>query len=183
MEDNSSKKYSLLAEKATLVKEMEGIESEKECILELFRKKVINFSDVEKQFSKIEQEKASLEQQVRDIELRLNSGENIFASVASKEELLAGLRDKIKEDPPFEAKGETVKTLVKEIIVHTRHDDDGIKRPKANVTVRYNLTKGGCPCGYHGNRSGTAAALPAGAALQGAYFRSQKRSILDEGIF
>ncbi|WP_128739036.1 hypothetical protein [Desulfocucumis palustris] len=79
---------------------------------------------------------------MRDIELRLNSGENIFANVASKEELLAGLRDKIKEDPPFEVKREIAKTLVKEIIVHTRHDNDGIKRPKANVTVRYNLTKG-----------------------------------------
>lgn len=111
-------------------------EEEKQSILDLYRKKLISATDVEVQLQKIAKEKEALElrlDELKDIEIQKKEIQNRFQTI---EELLHDLQLKI-DDPPFEVKREIVKTLVKEVIVHTIPKDRG--RPTATVSVHFNF--------------------------------------------
>jgi site-specific DNA recombinase len=56
--------------------------------------------------------------------------------------LLRSLQDKLRENDSFEVRREIVKTLVKEVIVHTLPPIRGYKNPRASFEVHFTFFKG-----------------------------------------
>lgn len=125
MEGKKSHKVSLEAEYSMLTKVIEEKDSERQRILDLFRKKIINSRDVENQLQQISQEKLHIEHQLRELQDRLGAEETLSQGVNSAGQLLAVLRSKLDSDPPHEIKREIIKTLVKSITIHTKTTETG----------------------------------------------------------
>lgn len=141
MESRHSQKAALEAEMETVQRAAEEKEIEKQAILDLYRKRVITSADVELQLQKIGQEKAALDERVRELRRQIEAENDLTQQFDTVEALLADLRAKLTDDPPFEVRREIVRTLVKEIVVHTIPSDSG-GRPKASVTVHYTFSNG-----------------------------------------
>lgn len=118
---------------------LDNKEAEKESILDLFRKKLINSMDVEKQLEKINTERTELEQRIKNLETQATIQDNTIADYKKAKELLTGLKQTLTDNPSLETKREIIKILVKEITVNTIKDDD--TRPQAAVTIKYSFTK------------------------------------------
>ncbi|NTW04743.1 MAG: recombinase family protein, partial [Peptococcaceae bacterium] len=108
---------------------------EKEKILDLYRRKLINSADLERQFEKIGQEKLALEERVFELRNKLILDDDISLKFDDAEELLYNLKGKLQESPSFETKRLIARTLVKEIIVETTNPEG--ERPLTSVTTRY----------------------------------------------
>ncbi|GIM47581.1 serine recombinase [Collibacillus ludicampi] len=142
METRSSCNEDYEAERNLIMKAIEEKEIEKQSILDLFRKKIIGSADVEIQFKKIEQEKASLQERVKVLSEQIEEEQDLLKKFDNLQQLLANLREKLRNNDSFEVRREIVKTLVKEIIIHSHLPNNGRKKPRATVEVRYTFFKG-----------------------------------------
>ncbi|KJR99585.1 MAG: DNA recombinase [Peptococcaceae bacterium BRH_c4a] len=115
-------------------------EIEKQSILDLYRRTIINGFDVEIQLQKIGQEKQTLENRIKELKRQADNEDDLAYKYDSAEELLRILQQKLNNDPPFEVKREIVKTLVKEIVINTDFTDGS--RPRATVTAKYAFFNG-----------------------------------------
>ncbi|WP_039944451.1 recombinase family protein [Thermicanus aegyptius] len=138
-EERTFHKKEILAELESVKKALNEKEEEKQSILDLYRRKLIGSTDVEIQLQRISKEKDSLELRIADLENELRLEDGMAKQFFSVEELLKDLRSKIEGDPPFEVKREIIKTLVKEVVVHTIPKERG--RPNATVTVHFTFSK------------------------------------------
>jgi len=118
-------KESVMNELKLLIQMSSSKESEKQSIIELYRKKLINESDVEIQLQKITQEKTNLESRVQELSKTIKEKEEIVDYSAATEKFLLDLKNKvIDNDPPFELKRMVVRSIVREIIVYSNPDHD-----------------------------------------------------------
>lgn len=136
MEQKKNLKTQYEEEKLKIVNAILEKDNEKENILDLFRKKIISMSDVEKQLSKINEEKKVLEERLEEIDKKLLEEVSLMNRYNNVEELLNSLREKLKNADSFEVRREIIRILVKEIIMNTVEENN---RPVAYVIVRYNF--------------------------------------------
>jgi site-specific DNA recombinase len=129
----------LLEEIKIIEKAIYDKEIEKQSILDLYRKKIINSTDVEKQLGKIEQERNSLKGRISLLEKQIESEDTLADQFDTAEELLMQLQEKIKDEPTFEVKRDIVKTLVREVKIETENNE--YDKPVANVSVNYTFSK------------------------------------------
>lgn len=138
MSDRKERKADTAAELQLVKRAMLDKENEKQAVLDLFRRKLINSSDVEAQLGKIAQELSSIEHVAAGLEKELLVEVELLDRFASAGELLADLRAKLTDNPTWETKREIVQTLVREIIVHT--DNTGT-RPQMRIEARFVFTR------------------------------------------
>lgn len=132
-----SEKVSYVNEKTKIQQAIKDKDTEKQSILDLYRRKLINSYDLEQQLNKIAKEAAELENRMADLS-KFISDDNT-QDYNSIEDMLNELRIKLGDgNPPFEFKREIVKRLVQEIIVHTQVNEEG--RPYVKVSVKYLFT-------------------------------------------
>lgn len=127
-EDRKQRIQELEKEIALLTTSIQEKELEKQSILDLYRKQIINSDDVETQLNKIGLEKEQLNERKSELKNKLLVEESLINKTYSVEPLLQELREKINGELPFEVKREIVKSLVKRIIVNTIEDKDGKER-------------------------------------------------------
>src|SRR5690554_767569 len=144
MEQKKSQRASFEAERDAVQKSIYGKEFERESILDLYRKKIISHEDVEKQLQKISKENEYLRRRIQELQQQIDTEAGMENQFDTVQELLVTLREKLKEDPPFEVKKEIVRTLVENIEVRTifEEDDDGNECPKkARIIIKYRFVK------------------------------------------
>lgn len=107
--------------------------NETQSILDLYRKKIIKYDDVEKQVSKVNNEIASIELRLSELKNLIDSTNDYQTNFNAAEELLESLRGKINKDLCFEEKREIVKLLLKEVRIKTIHKEIG--RPYAEISI------------------------------------------------
>ncbi len=137
MEEQQSQKVELSAERALVIQSLQDKESEKQGILDLFRKKIISASDVERQLNEIINEKCVLEQRIKDLNEAIETEFYTVQHFDTAESLLIDLKNKLVDNPPFEVKREIVRVLVREIIVSTIPPEQDRRRSRAAITIRY----------------------------------------------
>ena len=111
-------------------------ESEKESILDLYRRKIIDSKDVENQLLNIQQEKNRIEDKINELKNKKEIINDLIASSNSASDFLNSLREK-SINPDFKTKREIVKSLIKKITVITHHDTN---RKIAELKIEYNFT-------------------------------------------
>jgi site-specific DNA recombinase len=140
MEERFNQRESLENQRQLLLKASQEKDSEKQRILDLFRKNVIDFKDVEAQLQKITIEKENLKLQIRELDAAIDVEELATNQANSVEELLNQFRELIEgDDISFEEKRKIVRCLVKEIKVNTNLDDSD--RPEATISITYCFAK------------------------------------------
>lgn len=137
MSERKEQKADLAAELTLTKRAMLDKDNEKQAVLDLYRRKIIRATDVEAQLDKIAQELKSIEQVAAGLEKEMAAEMELVDRFASAEELLADLQAKLTANPDWETKRAIVKTLVREIVIHTDHSG---ARPQARVTARYTFT-------------------------------------------
>jgi site-specific DNA recombinase len=115
---------------------LENTDIEKQNILDLYRKNLIEVSDVESQLQKIQAEKDNLANRIEILEKETVSEPTIKERVTTAESLLKQVKNKLKQELSFEIKREIVLLLVKEILV-TSQEVNGKRKP--HVAVTYNF--------------------------------------------
>ncbi len=140
MDERKNEKNTLETELFLLKNSIHAKENETQSILDLYRKKIISHTDVEKQLQNITLEKESLERQIRELEEIIKSEDTLLNQFDTVHDLLNELKSKLTSDPPYEIKREIVKALVREIIVNTVVDENG--RSKYMVSVTYSFARG-----------------------------------------
>ena len=136
METKKSMKDTYQSEKQNITKSLNDKESEKQDILGLFRKKIINAVDVESQLQQIATEKSILEARLIELDQLIESEENMSKQFDTAEALLLDLREKIRNgETSFEIKREIVRVLVVGIMVHTSLGTEANKRSSKTATV------------------------------------------------
>lgn len=139
MEKRKSQKVALLAELELLRKAANDKEAEKQSILDLYRKRVIDSTDVEQQLQKIAGEKNALERRALELEKQIDAEESLAQQFDTAEELLADLKKKLDDNPSFETQREIVRALVDKIVINTKPGNNG--RPQAQISVFYTFSK------------------------------------------
>ncbi|WP_312114954.1 recombinase family protein [Brevibacillus reuszeri] len=140
MEAKKSVKVDLESETTLIQKSIDDKDTERQSILDLFRKNIITFTDLEKQIQKINYEKEILEQRLKEIRTSMQVDHDYSTKVLNAFQLLTTLRNKLDDNPSFETRREIVKALVQRIQVHST-PSEGSKRPRATVTVQYCFSK------------------------------------------
>lgn len=140
MADQRQQNQDLGNEKDLLIKVVQDKDTEKQNILDLFRKKLIDAFDVEKQLQKIADEKAAIVGRMEILNSKLEAASSIEQRHNSAEEFLTELREKVANgNPPPEVKREIVKALVKEVLIKTINPE--APKPQAQVSISYSF----CP--------------------------------------
>lgn len=138
-EEKKTKIDSTKADIDRLKSALEQKDNEKQPILDLLRKKLIDDKDVETQFAKIAAEKESIKASIREIAATINNKESLQHKFDTAEQLLASLREKIKDgNPSFETKREIVKSLVEEILVLA--DDNVNNKKQVTLAIKYTFS-------------------------------------------
>lgn len=132
-------KQSMANEKKTIQQAIQEKEFEKQSILDLFRRRIIDNRDVEEQLQKIAREKVTLEERVKDLEREIEHEEQLERQFTNVEEMLVRLREKITDNPTFEVRREIIKTLVRKITAQTIVEQG--KRPRVSLSVEYSFVK------------------------------------------
>lgn len=112
---------------------------EKQAILDLYRKKMIKFSDVEMQLSAIAQEVEVLQTQYTSLERQQKDEQPKQDHIDSAKTYLEHLQKLINLDDSYETKREIVKSLVDRIAVDTFEGENG--KPQAKVSVHYTFSQ------------------------------------------
>jgi len=140
LEVKQSEKVDIESEIALIQKSIDDKDLERQSILDLFRKNIITFTDLEKQIQKINHEKEILEQRLKEIRTSLQVDHDYSTKITNAFQLLTSLKAKLDANPSFETRREIVKALVQRLQVHTIHNEY-TKRPRASVTVQYTFSK------------------------------------------
>ncbi|WP_281246867.1 recombinase family protein [Pelosinus propionicus] len=111
-------------------------DTEKQSILDLYRKQLITAKDVEEQLSKIINECAALEDRQKELKNVLLATNEEVNRKKDAIMLLNDLKDKISGEVTFETKRDIVKQLVREVIVSTEHIE-GKDKPEVNIHVKF----------------------------------------------
>jgi site-specific DNA recombinase len=139
LEDTSSKVDGLKTQRDQLAHSIKMKEEEKQSILDLFRRKIINAADVEMQLTKIQDECLVNDVLLRDLDNQINSQDILEQKFNTVEELLLSMKEKIDGAASFKDKRDIVKSLVKRIDVLTMDNPNG--RKTADISVKYSFTK------------------------------------------
>lgn len=134
IENRYANKENLLTQKKLLESNLYNKNDEKQSILDLFRKGIINASDLELQLNKINDESNIIKDNLNSLNDELNEVKD--TPYTTIEEMLQEMKNKIDTDTSFEDKRKIVKTLVDEILVKTI-EENGIKRVNINVTYLF----------------------------------------------
>lgn len=136
IQENKSKKESLEDEKKLVANSIANKDLEKQSIIDLYRKKLIDSSDLEQQLTKIAAEKRVLEERLKELDQLLRQESSLAVRHESAEQLLEDLRTRLgTSEPPFEVKREIVKTMVRKVVIETENPEGTL--PQASVTVHY----------------------------------------------
>ncbi|WP_007959520.1 recombinase family protein [Pelosinus fermentans] len=111
-------------------------DTEKQSILDLYRKQLVTAKDVEEQLSKIINERIALEDRQKELKNALLATNDEVNRKKDIIMLLKDLRDKRSDEITFETKRSIVKQLVREVIVCTEHIE-GKDRPDVNIHVKF----------------------------------------------
>jgi len=141
MEKRTSQKTALLTERNAIQSLVYNKDLEKESILDLYRRKIISSSDVEKQLTKISAESESLQRRIKDLQQQIDIETGLEDQFNTAGELLTVLKEKMEEDPPFELKKEIVRTLVESVTVRTAVPEEGKRKLRAEVLIKYRFIK------------------------------------------
>ncbi|GGE16376.1 serine recombinase [Marinithermofilum abyssi] len=137
MEEKRVVKTDLSSEKELIEQTLQEKDREKQSILDLFRKQLISNQDVELQLQKIRKEQSELRKRINEIDQERQSQSWVDEQFNSAEELLNNLREKLAKEPTFEDRRAIVKSLVKEVRVHTHLNETG--RKVATVFVKFSF--------------------------------------------
>ncbi|BAU27585.1 site-specific DNA recombinase [Aneurinibacillus soli] len=135
VEKQQDNRERLQQQRNLLRKALKEKETEKQSILDLFRKKFISSIDVEIQLGKIEKETKQLQQEEKNLSFLIENEQVVETQLQNAESVLNELQTKVSQDIDFEAKFRIVHSLVKEVKVHTIKNPEG--RDKAEVAIRY----------------------------------------------
>lgn len=105
------------AEIATAEKSLKEKENEKKRVLELYRKELIEFNDVQEQLDQIKKEKVALKKCLEELITEQKKEENKKKRLDDTLNILDELQNAV-ENADFETKRKVVKSLVKEIVVY-----------------------------------------------------------------
>jgi len=120
-------------EKNIIKTRLDSMETEKESILNLFRKNIINSLDVEKQFENINKDKLQLQDRLLDLEKEILNVSSKSKNTDKIKDILSNMKSKLDNNEiTFEVKREIIETLVNTIKVNTIYDEDG----KTNITIK-----------------------------------------------
>lgn len=133
----TSEQSSLNSEKAILTSSIREKESERQSILDLYRRKLIKDGDVDLQLQKISHEENTLKARLEVLTAQLEAAATFTEKFSSAEHLLADLRAKLVDEPTFEVKRDIVKMLVREIRVETKNSEGS--NPRLSVSVHYSF--------------------------------------------
>lgn len=111
-------------------------EQEKERILDLFRKNLINMQDVENQLDKISIDIDTIKSRLNDLNKKDNLS-NIFSEKESTLTLLSSFKEKITDDITFETKQEIIKCLVRQVLVTT--NTENVKEADIKITYHFSF--------------------------------------------
>ena len=111
-------------------------DSEKQSILDLYRKQLITNKDVEDQLSKINNESTMLETKQKELKNALNATTDEVNSKKDVIMILDDLKQKISGEVTWEIKRDIIKQLVRQVIVHTLHSEDR-DGPEVKVSVKF----------------------------------------------
>lgn len=141
MEEVKSKKEAYESERRLVTESLASKDSEKQSILDLYRKKMIKENDLEQQIIKINTERLDLERRAKELDKLIEQETSLASQHDTAILLLADLKKRIEgdEDPPFEIKREIVKALVRKVVIETEIPEGG--RPQALVTAHYMFNK------------------------------------------
>lgn len=141
MEETATKQVSFENEKDLILSTIREKESEKQSILDLYRRKLIDNKDVETQLQKISTERAVLESHLEALSGQLEAAATFTEKFSTAEQLLSDLREKLKGSPTFAVKREIVKTLVREITVETINPEGNPRDKRFSVSVVYSFAR------------------------------------------
>lgn len=114
---------------------------EKDRVLDLYRRGLINVTDVETQLDSVNRETSELKTRIRHLENRRVQESSVEQDYASAEEFLSAMREALGDgEPPFDVKRKIVKALVQRITVRTLPGTG--KRLSAEVTIDYCFATG-----------------------------------------
>ncbi|WP_400162875.1 recombinase family protein [Brevibacillus sp. TJ4] len=140
MQTKEQRKDDIESELTLIRRSIDEKDTERQSILDLFRRNIITFTDLEKQIQKINQEKEVLENRLVELRNTLDADQDYSDKLQNAFQLLTILRKKLDDKLTFESKREIVKTLVDRIQVHTIRDEYN-DRPRASVNIRYSFSK------------------------------------------
>lgn len=128
-------------EKLLINKAITDKEAEKQSILDLFRRQIIEAKDVEMQLQKITNEKLALSERIKDLKFQVDSTDNLSKQYDDAEQFLSVLREKLRDNdtPSWETRREIVKALVREIRVETKNPED--QKPQASISICYSFSQ------------------------------------------
>jgi len=137
--ESQSESTSLLAEeKGELERVLSGKATERELILDLYRRRTIGAADLDRQLQKIASEEQELKARVTMLRSQTDQSEQATQSLTSAAELLSELSRRLDGPLPWDAKRRLVEMLVDSIKVETKADNG---RKTAEVMVKYRFTR------------------------------------------
>ena len=129
----------LTNEKELILSSIREKESEKQSILDLYRRKIISSDDVEKQLQKISEEKSMLQARLETILGRLEAAATYTDQLSNTEKQLSDLREKLNGKLTFDLKREIVKMLVNKITVETKNAEGN--KPRLLMYIQYRFCR------------------------------------------
>lgn len=136
---NSKNNDKLLEHKKCLEQNLKTKDTEKQSILDLFRKNLIDYSDVEIQLNKINEEYNNIILAIDYIEKDIKSCNDIN-NIDTINELLNNMKKKINGQLNFEDKRKIVKMLVDKITVETKKDISGNKKAVLHINYVFKVS-------------------------------------------
>ena len=124
---------------------------EKDAMLDLYRRGRIGMTDLDTQLDKIASEEATLKDRLLQVESQEKNQELATARLTNATDLLASLRDRLKDEFKWEEKRELVELLVAGVVVDTVWEGSN-KRSEIQVTYTFD--------GSASTRTGTDSWLP-----------------------
>jgi multidrug resistance efflux pump len=110
--------------------------TERDRILELFRKGRISDADLERQMDDIDREQAGLQAQIEELSAGLRGVADVAAQIQSTHALLEKLRGRLDQGVSWEIKRQLIEALVGRIRIET-HEEDGKRCASVVVTYRF----------------------------------------------
>ena len=126
----------LVAETDALERSVTRKLSERDLILDLYRRGRIDGADLDRQLDKIASEERELKARLVALRAQVQQVENAERQIASVAELLAQLRERLSNEPTWEERRAVIEALVSSIRVDTV-EESGKRRAIATVGYRF----------------------------------------------
>lgn len=139
IQESKSEQSSFDSEKALVVSAIREKDTEKQSILDLYRRKIIDNKDVEMQINKISCEKEMLEARLQILSGKLEAAATSTERFSSAEQMLSDLREKLDDEPTYEVRRDIVKTLVREVRVETKKSEG--QKPRISISIHYSFCR------------------------------------------